>query len=80
MASTISTLSQLFHSMFPINSQDDNSGVPGILLGRYEGDTYGGTSVLPSQSSTRDRLLWAPPPVSSHGCPLLPPPPLPFSF
>lgn len=41
-ANTITTLSQLFHDMFAINGKDDQSGVPGVLMGRYEGDTYGG--------------------------------------
>jgi glucoamylase len=42
VAATILTLSKLFSKMFSINTQDTKNLVPGILIGRYEGDTYKG--------------------------------------
>lgn len=42
VANTIKTYNDLFHSEYPINGADDSAGVPGILYGRYGGDTYGG--------------------------------------
>ena len=42
VAGTVATYNDLFHAAFPINADDDSRGVPGILYGRYEGDTYGG--------------------------------------
>jgi glucoamylase len=42
VAATISVLSAIFNQSYPINSADTNNGIPGILIGRYPGDTYGG--------------------------------------
>ena len=42
VASTISTLNDLFCDSFPINAKDTQAGVPGILYGRYKGDHYAG--------------------------------------
>eukprot|EP01094_Clydonella_sp_ATCC50884_P027108 TRINITY_DN7654_c0_g1_i1.p1 TRINITY_DN7654_c0_g1~~TRINITY_DN7654_c0_g1_i1.p1 ORF type:complete len:425 (-),score=122.80 TRINITY_DN7654_c0_g1_i1:79-1215(-) len=42
VAGTIQTLNSLFTNMFSINSQDTAQGVPGILYGRYQGDSYAG--------------------------------------
>eukprot|EP01095_Lingulamoeba_sp_RSL-Kostka_P007054 TRINITY_DN2226_c0_g1_i1.p1 TRINITY_DN2226_c0_g1~~TRINITY_DN2226_c0_g1_i1.p1 ORF type:complete len:530 (-),score=189.50 TRINITY_DN2226_c0_g1_i1:146-1714(-) len=42
VANTIDTLNNLFYNTFPINKQDTNKGVPGVLYGRYQGDTYAG--------------------------------------
>lgn len=43
VAATIAVLAQAFRKEFPINHQDDSTlGVPGILFGRYPGDTYNG--------------------------------------
>ena len=42
VANTISQFSALFHQSYTINQKDDAAGVPGILYGRYEGDTYAG--------------------------------------
>eukprot|EP00339_Tiarina_fusa_P018567 CAMPEP_0117057448 /NCGR_PEP_ID=MMETSP0472-20121206/39891_1 /TAXON_ID=693140 ORGANISM="Tiarina fusus, Strain LIS" /NCGR_SAMPLE_ID=MMETSP0472 /ASSEMBLY_ACC=CAM_ASM_000603 /LENGTH=403 /DNA_ID=CAMNT_0004774353 /DNA_START=253 /DNA_END=1461 /DNA_ORIENTATION=+ len=39
---TINTLNSLFYFSFPINQADSTNGVPGILYGRYQGDTYAG--------------------------------------
>lgn len=41
VAGTLLTLAELFHGMFYINQQDDKQKVPGVLFGRYQGDTYG---------------------------------------
>ena len=37
VAQTISTLNDVFNSMFPINTIDTRNGLGGILYGRYEG-------------------------------------------
>ena len=42
VAGTVSTLVTAFCDAYPINSGDTNAGVPGILIGRYPGDVYGG--------------------------------------
>lgn len=39
---TINTLNTLFYFDYPINTADSTNNVPGILYGRYEGDTYAG--------------------------------------
>ena len=46
VAGTIKTLSTLFRNTYPINQQDDSNGVPGVLYGRYQGDSYDGTCAL----------------------------------
>ena len=42
VTSTINTLNFLFYFAFPINQADSTNGIPGILYGRYQGDTYAG--------------------------------------
>ena len=42
VSGTINTLNNLFNNAFPINNIDTNNGVPGVLYGRYQGDTYDG--------------------------------------
>lgn len=42
VANTINVYNQAFHAEYPLNSADDAKGIPGILYGRYPGDTYGG--------------------------------------
>merc|ERR1712070_929902 len=40
VAKTVQTLNTLFCTSYKINQNDTQAGVPGILYGRYEGDTY----------------------------------------
>eukprot|EP00007_Cunea_sp_BSH-02190019_P005458 CAMPEP_0174229902 /NCGR_PEP_ID=MMETSP0417-20130205/783_1 /TAXON_ID=242541 /ORGANISM="Mayorella sp, Strain BSH-02190019" /LENGTH=490 /DNA_ID=CAMNT_0015307509 /DNA_START=116 /DNA_END=1584 /DNA_ORIENTATION=- len=42
VAGTISTLSSLFTDMFSINGPNSPAGLNGVLMGRYQGDTYNG--------------------------------------
>jgi hypothetical protein len=42
IASTVYHYNLLFTKLFPINNQDTVNHIPGILYGRYEGDTYNG--------------------------------------
>jgi glucoamylase len=42
IASTVNFLNELFTELFPINIQDTDNKVPGIMHGRYYGDTYEG--------------------------------------
>eukprot|EP01059_Diplonema_ambulator_P037065 TRINITY_DN9610_c0_g1_i1.p1 TRINITY_DN9610_c0_g1~~TRINITY_DN9610_c0_g1_i1.p1 ORF type:complete len:491 (+),score=156.57 TRINITY_DN9610_c0_g1_i1:35-1507(+) len=41
-ASTLAHYEQVFCSQYPINNNDTAKGVPGIMIGRYPGDQYGG--------------------------------------
>ncbi len=41
-ANTISRLAQTFCNEYPINQADNDLGVPGMLFGRYPGDSYAG--------------------------------------
>lgn len=40
IAQTVTVLNNLFCSTFPINNKDTANNIPGILYGRYDGDTY----------------------------------------
>jgi glucoamylase len=42
VAGTISTLTSLFTSMFSVNRANSPAGLTGVLMGRYQGDTYNG--------------------------------------
>ena len=42
VTATINTLNFVFYFAYPINLQDSANGVPGIMYGRYPGDTYAG--------------------------------------
>jgi len=41
VANTVKELSKVFCGSYPVNRQDSDEGVPGVLLGRYEMDKYG---------------------------------------
>ncbi|CAE8614635.1 unnamed protein product [Polarella glacialis] len=41
VAHTVKAYNELFCRLYPINREDSNSGVPGVLYGRYELDKYG---------------------------------------
>ena len=41
-AGTVSAWNDAFCNEYPINQQDNAAGKPGILIGRYPGDTYAG--------------------------------------
>ena len=42
VAGTIKTLNNLFCLTFNINQIDNQKNIPGILYGRYQGDSYAG--------------------------------------
>lgn len=42
VAATIKTYIQAFCNEYPINQQDNKANEPGILIGRYPGDSYAG--------------------------------------
>eukprot|EP00428_Durinskia_dybowskii_P064609 CAMPEP_0170364694 /NCGR_PEP_ID=MMETSP0117_2-20130122/5512_1 /TAXON_ID=400756 /ORGANISM="Durinskia baltica, Strain CSIRO CS-38" /LENGTH=509 /DNA_ID=CAMNT_0010619215 /DNA_START=1 /DNA_END=1530 /DNA_ORIENTATION=- len=42
VANTVSSYNTMFCSEYAINTQDSTNGVPGVLYGRYQGDTYAG--------------------------------------
>lgn len=39
---TIQVLTQTFCSEYAINQQENKAGIPGVLMGRYPGDSYAG--------------------------------------
>jgi len=42
VASTIEVYNRVFCGEYDINSNDTEAGIPGILYGRYPGDSYAG--------------------------------------
>lgn len=42
MAKTIKVFAQTFCIEYQINRDDDKAGLPGVLIGRYPGDSYAG--------------------------------------
>lgn len=42
VAATINVYNTLFCTIYPINQADDANNIPGILYGRYQGDSYAG--------------------------------------
>lgn len=42
VAKTVSSYNTMFCSEYAINTQDTSKGLPGVLYGRYAGDTYAG--------------------------------------
>lgn len=57
-AGTVAALNELFCSTFQINQDDTKNGVPGILYGRYEGDTYAGGNPWILLTSALAELLY----------------------
>jgi len=55
---TIITLNDLFCNSFAINTHDQSAGVPGILYGRYEGDTYDGGNPWVLLSASLANLIY----------------------
>merc|ERR1719262_1620789 len=55
---TIVTLNDLFCNSFDINQKDSAAGIPGILYGRYEGDTYDGGNPWVLLSATLAQLIY----------------------
>eukprot|EP01064_Diplonema_japonicum_P019245 TRINITY_DN2793_c0_g1_i2.p1 TRINITY_DN2793_c0_g1~~TRINITY_DN2793_c0_g1_i2.p1 ORF type:complete len:514 (+),score=174.76 TRINITY_DN2793_c0_g1_i2:80-1543(+) len=41
-AKTVAFYEQVFCAQYPINNKDTKNGVPGVLIGRYPNDKYGG--------------------------------------
>jgi glucoamylase len=58
VAGTVSTLNELFCDMFQINQDDTKNGIPGILYGRYEGDSYAGGNPWILLSSALAEVLY----------------------
>lgn len=55
---TIDTLNNLFYFAFPINTIDSSNAVPGILYGRYQGDTYAGGNPWVLTSASLAQLFY----------------------
>jgi glucoamylase len=58
VAKTVQTLNTLFCTSYKINQNDTQAGVPGILYGRYEGDTYDGGNPWVLLSASLAELLY----------------------
>ena len=59
VAGTIKTLNELFCDSFQINQDDTKAGIPGILYGRYEGDSYAGGNPWILLTSALAQTLYA---------------------
>jgi glucoamylase len=55
---TVITFNELFCNAYDINKQDTAAGVPGILYGRYEGDTYDGGNPWVLLTATLAQLIY----------------------
>eukprot|EP00933_Yihiella_yeosuensis_P082624 TRINITY_DN9656_c0_g8_i1.p1 TRINITY_DN9656_c0_g8~~TRINITY_DN9656_c0_g8_i1.p1 ORF type:complete len:521 (+),score=133.04 TRINITY_DN9656_c0_g8_i1:65-1627(+) len=55
---TVITLNDLFCNAFQINQQDTAAGIPGILYGRYENDSYDGGNPWVLLSASLGHLLY----------------------
>lgn len=42
IAATIKNYNLMFCSIYQLNQKDNQAGIPGVLYGRYQGDTYAG--------------------------------------
>jgi len=58
VAGTVSTLCDLFCSSFSINQADTQAGIPGVLIGRYDGDHYAGGNPWHLLTASLARLLY----------------------
>eukprot|EP00656_Telonema_subtile_P018675 TRINITY_DN20112_c0_g1_i1.p1 TRINITY_DN20112_c0_g1~~TRINITY_DN20112_c0_g1_i1.p1 ORF type:complete len:517 (-),score=107.31 TRINITY_DN20112_c0_g1_i1:122-1672(-) len=57
-AGTVSTLTELFCSSFAVNAADSAAGVPGVLIGRYDGDHYAGGNPWHLLTASLAQLLY----------------------
>lgn len=55
---TVRTLNELFCSDLAVNQIDNLRGLPGVLYGRYEGDTYDGGNAWVLLSASLARLIY----------------------
>jgi len=58
VAGTVSTLVDLFCTQYSINGADSTNGVPGVLIGRYDGDHYAGGNPWHLLTASLARLLY----------------------
>jgi glucoamylase len=58
VANTIKTLNSLFCSSYAINTADSQNGVPGVLYGRYQGDSYAGGNPWVLLTAALGQLLY----------------------
>ena len=56
-ASTIKRLTNTFCHEYDINQLDNSEGIPGVLIGRYPGDGYAGTTATPIINGLPIRLI-----------------------
>eukprot|EP00440_Ansanella_granifera_P040910 gb/GFBE01044361.1/.p1 GENE.gb/GFBE01044361.1/~~gb/GFBE01044361.1/.p1 ORF type:complete len:558 (+),score=119.96 gb/GFBE01044361.1/:1-1674(+) len=55
---TVITLNELFCRTFAINRKDGKAGIPGILYGRYDGDSYHGGNAWVLTSAALAQLIY----------------------
>lgn len=58
VASTVTTLNNLFCHQFAINQADIKNNIPGVLYGRYQGDSYAGGNPWVLLSADLARLFY----------------------
>lgn len=58
IAKTINTFGLTFCAEYQINQQDNKNGVPGVLLGRYPGDSYAGGNPWQLLTAVLAKLLY----------------------
>jgi len=64
---TVITLNELFCNMFDINRADQSNNIPGMLYGRYEGDTYDGGNPWVLLSASLATLIYRQATVVAQG-------------
>jgi len=58
VAGTVSTFVDLFCSQYAVNGADTAAGVPGVLIGRYDGDHYAGGNPWHLLTASLGQLLY----------------------
>lgn len=58
VTATINTFNNYFYFAYPINIDDSENGIPGILYGRYQGDTYAGGNAWILTSASLAQLFY----------------------
>lgn len=58
VASTVYQYNNLFCSEYAVNQEDTKAGTPGVLYGRYQGDTYAGGNPWVLSTAALAQLLY----------------------
>lgn len=58
IASTVEVVNRMFCRIYEVNRADSSMGIPGVLMGRYENDAYGGGNPWVLLTSTLASLFY----------------------